>query len=283
MSMRGLWIVESAVAALLMPRSASKIFLMMESQTRRRNKGSERVFAPGLRKSVTGRSEVRVGRGRKLAGNLLFSEGEEVRLRTFTYVSFLMFSSATALAQVTVEVNAPPPPRVVVRAPAPPPPPRVIAPPPPRVVVSAPAPRVYVPPPPVVRVEPPTIRFAAPPPLVEVQPGVEVVEDADEEIFFTGGWYWHCSPEGTWFRTRNYRGGWAVAPPRVVPVAVARMPRGEYRHFHSDGRAELRHEQREIRREERQQHHEEHQIRREERHEQHEIQKAERRRANRRG
>jgi hypothetical protein len=211
-----------------------------------------------------------------LAGDLLFSDGQEVRLRTLTYVSFMVFSSANALAQVTVEVNAPPPPRVVVRAPAPPPPPRVVVPPPPpRVVVRAPAPRVYVPPPPAVRVEPPTVTFAAPPPLVTVEPGIEVVEDADEEVFFSAGWYWHCGPDGTWWRTHNYRGGWVVAPPRVVPVAVMHLPRGHYRHFHS----EIRHEQREIRHEERQQRHEEHEIRKE----QHQIEKAERRREKRRG
>jgi hypothetical protein len=28
------------------------------------------------------------------------------------------------------------------------------------------------------------------PPLVEVEPGVRVVQDFDEEVFFTGGYYW---------------------------------------------------------------------------------------------
>ncbi|MBL8940196.1 MAG: hypothetical protein JNM69_36955 [Archangium sp.] len=36
----------------------------------------------------------------------------------------------------------------------------------------------------------PTIVFEAPPALVVVQPGVQVVEDFDEEVFFVDGWYW---------------------------------------------------------------------------------------------
>ena len=28
------------------------------------------------------------------------------------------------------------------------------------------------------------------PPLVEVQPGIQVVEGFPEEVFFSGGWYW---------------------------------------------------------------------------------------------
>ena len=142
--------------------------------------------------------------------------------------------AAPAFAQVHVEVVAPPPPRVVVSAPAP------------RVVV--PAPRVVVPPPPIVR-------FAAPPPMVVVEPGVQVVRDCDDEIFFTGGWYWHPGPGGVWYRTRSYRGGWVAAPPRAVPVAVARLPRGQYRHFRGEAwreqRREGRHEEKMMRHEER--------------------------------
>src|SRR6476469_1650203 len=84
----------------------------------------------------------------------------------------------------------------------------VVAPPPPRVVVSAPAPRVYVPAPRVMVPPPPIVRFEAPPPMVVVQPGVQVVRDCDDEIFFSAGWYWHPGPNGVWYRTRSYRGGW---------------------------------------------------------------------------
>jgi hypothetical protein len=183
-------------------------------------------------------------------------------VRTLTLICLL---GSPALAQVHVEVSAPPPPRIVVEAP---PPPRVVVPPPPRVEVHAPrvvvappprvevrAPRVVVPPPPPA----PTVRFSAPPPLVVVQPGVQVVEDADEEVFFSSGFYWHRSDDGNWWRTRNYRGGWVVAPPRAVPVAVMHLPHGHYRHY----RVENRHERHEIRREIR------HEERRERRHGRH--------------
>lgn len=117
--------------------------------------------------------------------------------------------SAPAIAQVSVEVSAPPPPRVTVRAP------RVVAPPPPRV-----------------HLEPPSVHFSAPPPMVVVRPGVQVVEGSRQEVFFTGGYYWHCGSDGTWWRTRNHRGGWRVAPRNVVPIAVVHG-RGHYRNFHA--------------------------------------------------
>ncbi len=151
----------------------------------------------------------------------------------------LVLVASPAFAQVHVEVMAPvppPPPRVVVSAPAP------------RVAVVAPAPRVVVPPPPVVR-------FSSPPPLTVVAPGVEVVRDCDDEVFFSAGWYWHAGPDGTWYRTRSYRGGWVAAPHRAVPVAVARLPRGQYRHFRGEAwreqRREERHDERAWRHEER--------------------------------
>lgn len=73
----------------------------------------------------------------------------------------------------------------------------------------------------------PTITFQVPPPLVVVQPGVQVVEDFDDEVFFTDGWYW-CRRDGRWFRTKDHRGGWVVVE-RGVPVALVKLPPGKYR------------------------------------------------------
>jgi len=149
-------------------------------------------------------------------------------VRTLSFICASVLGAAPAFAQVHVEVVAPPPPRVVVAAP-----------------------------PPVVVAPPPAIHFSAPPPLVTVQPGVQVVRDYDDEVFFSGGWYWRSSPEGVWFRTRSYRGGWVVAPRHAVPVAVMRLPRGQYRHFRGEAWHDQRRDDRAIRHEERAIRHEE--------------------------
>ena len=172
-------------------------------------------------------------------------------MRTLSFICASLLGTAPALAQVHVEVVAPPPPRV-----------EVVAPPPPRVEVAAPA---------------PTFSFSAAPPLVAVGPGVQVVRDSDEEIFFSGGWYWHAGPSGVWYRTRSWRGGWVAAPRHMVPMAVMRLPRGQYRHFRGEPWREQRREEHAIRHEERGIRHEERAIRHEERREERHEQKAERR------
>ena len=77
------------------------------------------------------------------------------------------------------------------------------------------------------------VGFPAPPQLVVVQPGIQVVPDYDEEVFFSNGWYWLRRDE-SWYRTRDYRGGWVMVPRRAVPVALYRMPPGHYKHWRRD-------------------------------------------------
>lgn len=74
----------------------------------------------------------------------------------------------------------------------------------------------------------PTIVFEAPPPLVVVQPGVQVVPEYDDEVFFVDGWYW-CRRDGRWFRTKTHRGGWVVVEQRGVPVTLVKLAPGQYR------------------------------------------------------
>ena len=77
------------------------------------------------------------------------------------------------------------------------------------------------------------VGFPAPPQLVVVQPGIQVVPDYDEEVFFSNGWYWLRRDE-SWYRTRDHRGGWVMVPRRAVPVALYRMPPGHYKHWRKE-------------------------------------------------
>ena len=81
-----------------------------------------------------------------------------------------------------------------------------------------------------VRVTVPTVRFEVAPPVVEVQPGVMVVRDYGEEVFLVDGRYWMRTGDGRWYRANDYRGGWVVVEPRVVPAPIVRLPPGRYKH-----------------------------------------------------
>jgi hypothetical protein len=80
----------------------------------------------------------------------------------------------------------------------------------------------------------PTIQFEVAPPLVVVSPGVQVVRDYREEVFFVDGWYW-CRRDSYWFRTRDYRGGWVVVERPYVPATLVKIPPGHYKHYRGRG------------------------------------------------
>jgi hypothetical protein len=70
------------------------------------------------------------------------------------------------------------------------------------------------------------------PDLVYVSPGVQVIADYDEPIFYTDGFYWRFYG-GTWYRSTYYSGGWVYARP---PVAVLRIDRPyAYAHYRPAG------------------------------------------------
>lgn len=77
------------------------------------------------------------------------------------------------------------------------------------------------------------IGFPAPPPLVVVSPGIQVVPDYGEEVFFVDGWYW-LRRDAAWYRTRDHRGGWAVVEHRHVPVTLVGLPPGKYKHWRKE-------------------------------------------------
>jgi hypothetical protein len=81
-----------------------------------------------------------------------------------------------------------------------------------------------------VEVNAPTIAFESAPPLVEIAPGVQVVPDLDDEVFFVDGYYWTRRGDH-WFRTKDYRGGWIAVRDKDVPPVLLGMPRGKYKRF----------------------------------------------------
>src|SRR5258708_6548058 len=71
------------------------------------------------------------------------------------------------------------------------------------------------------------------PDLVVVSPGVQVVADYDEPIFFSEGFYWRYD-NGGWYRSSNYAGGFVFvdAPPSVV-LSIQQPER--FRHYRPSG------------------------------------------------
>jgi len=59
------------------------------------------------------------------------------------------------------------------------------------------------------------------PDLVYAAPGVQVIADYDEPIFYSDGLYWRYYG-GTWYRSPYYTSGWVVAAP---PPAIRRIDR----------------------------------------------------------
>jgi len=73
---------------------------------------------------------------------------------------------------------------------------------------------------------------AYPPDMVYVSPGVQVIADYDEPIFYSDGFYWRFYGGG-WYRSTYYTGGWVYARP---PVAVMRIDRPyAYAHYRPTG------------------------------------------------
>ena len=70
------------------------------------------------------------------------------------------------------------------------------------------------------------------PDLVYAAPGVQVIADYNEPIFYSDGLYWRYDG-GTWYRSSYYTGGWVYASP---PVAVLRIGRpAAYVHYRPQG------------------------------------------------
>src|SRR5215831_16163030 len=70
------------------------------------------------------------------------------------------------------------------------------------------------------------------PELVAVSPGVQVIADYDEPIFYSDGLYWRYYG-GVWYQSTIYTGGWVYAAP---PPAIVRINRPyAYVHYRPAG------------------------------------------------
>ncbi len=61
---------------------------------------------------------------------------------------------------------------------------------------------------------------ASMPTMVYISPGVQVIEDHHEPVFYTSSVYWRYNG-GIWYQSRNYTGGWvrvSSPPPAIVRI-----------------------------------------------------------------
>ncbi len=69
------------------------------------------------------------------------------------------------------------------------------------------------------------------PELMTVSPGVQVVADADEPLFYADGYYW-LYRDGIWLRSDSYRGGFARIDVNMVPGEIRDISQPQmYAHY----------------------------------------------------
>jgi hypothetical protein len=74
---------------------------------------------------------------------------------------------------------------------------------------------------------------SASPDLLYVAPGIQVIADYDEPIFYADGMYWWFV-DGSWYRSAFYTGGWvSVVTPPIAIVTITQPHR--YRHYRPTG------------------------------------------------
>lgn len=66
------------------------------------------------------------------------------------------------------------------------------------------------------------------PTLVVIEPGIQVVPDVNEEVFFVDGFYW-VRRDTRWYRSHDHRKGWVIVEARGVPGRLVTYPPGHYR------------------------------------------------------
>lgn len=78
------------------------------------------------------------------------------------------------------------------------------------------------------------VTFQGQPSLAVIQPGVQVVVDHDEEVFYTGSQYW-VHRGGAWYRARHHSQAFAYVEAGHVPAALLSLELGRYRNYRPGG------------------------------------------------
>ncbi len=80
----------------------------------------------------------------------------------------------------------------------------------------------------------------ATPALVEIRPGLWVVEDYHQPVFYSDGYYW-LYDGGIWYRSTVHHSSWSRVQVNYVPVVVRRVDRPRrYVRYHARDRARVR-------------------------------------------
>jgi hypothetical protein len=74
------------------------------------------------------------------------------------------------------------------------------------------------------------IHFDSPPPLVVISPGIQVVPDYGDEVYYVDSWYW-VRRDGRWWRMRTHSDTWAVVVIGNVPAGLQKIPPGKYKRY----------------------------------------------------
>jgi hypothetical protein len=81
-----------------------------------------------------------------------------------------------------------------------------------------------------------------PPELVVISPGVQVIADLDQPVFYSGNYYWR-NDGGAWYRSTSHTHGWARV--EVAPVEIRAIERpAAYVHYHGEARAHVSNDRR---------------------------------------
>ena len=72
--------------------------------------------------------------------------------------------------------------------------------------------------------------------MVYISPGVQVIEDYDQPVFYSSSFYWHYN-DGVWYQSRSYTGGWVRVT--AAPAAIVRIQQPSmYVHYHASARGD---------------------------------------------